>query len=322
MSTAAPKTSAYGPDFQQHLIDHGCYPTYYPDAAASVAAQPRNFTAILVRLGMPTASSSVLTMQDFYGFLDKNKQAATERSTMSGEIRKLAGDMNIPFLENVLFNKLTPFIMDSGGKNATLKRPKVDSYDGNIPTGLAKSVRDSLGTYIVPCSATDRPCLPNFFLEAKGKSGDSDVVMRQAWYAGCLGARGVHELRAWIDPNTLEDNNAYTIACSYEAGNATLIVYTIHPRLSSEKHHRRISSMPNHRYEYIMSQLFAINMRNNLAGLIEGIKIYQNAREWAKEQRDRLYAAANLKASSEDASSSAASSYQSAEELGMDGASG
>ncbi|KAI4241194.1 MAG: hypothetical protein L6R42_011348 [Xanthoria sp. 1 TBL-2021] len=321
MPTVAAKTSAYDPSFQQHLIDHGCYPTHHPDAAASVAAQPQNFTAIFTRLGMPTASSSALTMQNFYDFLNKNKQAATEKTTMSGEIRKLAGDMNIPFLENVLFNKIASLIMDSAGKESTLRRPKVDSYDGNIPTGLAKSVRDSLGTYIVPCEATDRPCLPNFFLEAKGKSGDSDVVMRQAWYAGCLGARGVHELRAWIDPNTLEDNNAYTIACSYEAGNATLIVYTIHPRLSSNKHHRRISSMPNRRYEYIMSQLYAINMRNNLAGFVEGMKIYQNARVWAKEQRDRLYAAANLKASSQDTASSESSSQESADELGMDGAS-
>ena len=320
--STAPKTSAYDPQFQQHLIDHGCYPTYYPSAAASFAARPENFAAILASLQKPTTSSSALTEQRFLKFLDQNYVAASESETMSGEIRNLAGETHNSARENVLFNNLAGLIMDKKGEESTLSGPKVDSYEGNSPTDLDASVRESLSPYIVPSVDTTRPCLPNFFLEAKGKRGDSDVVMRQAWHDGCLGARGVHELRAWIDPSTLEDVNAYTIGCTYEAGNATLIVYTIHPRRSSNQKHRRISSMPSRRYEYIMSQLCAINMKNNLASFQEGMKIYENARVWAKEQRDRLFHAANLRAKSKKPAPTGTGLQDSADELGMDGACG
>ncbi|KAL9026875.1 MAG: hypothetical protein Q9180_007414 [Flavoplaca navasiana] len=320
--STAPKTSAYDPQFEQHLIDHGCYPMYYPSAAASFAARPKNFAAILASLQKPTTSSSALTEQQFHKFLDRNRVAATESETMSGEIRNLAGEKHDSARENVLFNNLVGLIMDKKGEESTLSGPRVDSYEGNSPTDLDASIRESLSAYIVPSSDTTRPCLPNFFLEAKGKKGDSDVVMRQAWHDGCLGARGVHELRAWIDPDTLEDNNAYTLACTYEPGNATLIVYTIHPHISNNKNHRRISSMPNRHYEYIMSQLDVVNMRKSPASFIEGMRLYENARLWAKEQRDDLYAAANLKAKSKEPAFAGSGSQESSDELGMDGASG
>ncbi|CAO1596510.1 hypothetical protein XANCAGTX0491_000352 [Xanthoria calcicola] len=319
MSDIAAATSAYDPTFHQNMIDHGCLPRLYPSASQSVAQRPQNFDAIFARLEMPRASSSALTMENFHHFLDQNTQAVTENKTMSSEIQTIAGVSTIPSLQDVLFNHLEPLI--KVGKDALLSQPKVDLYDGNNPSDLATSVRNSLGDYIVPCEATDRPCLPNFFLEAKGKSGDSMVVMRQAWYAGCLGARGVHELRAWIDPETLEDKNAYTIACTYEAGTATLIIYTIHLRRSSNSHYRRISSMPSRRYEYRMSLMHSVSMIDNLASFARGIRLYQNAREWAKEQRDQLCAAANRKVMSLKAAS-ASKLPGSEDELGMDGASG
>lgn len=319
MSDIAAATSAYDPTFHQHMIDHGCIPRLYPSASESVAQRPQNFDAISARLEMPRVSSSALTMENFHDFLDQNTQAVTENKTMSTEIQTIAGVSTIPSLQDVLFNHLEPLIKD--GKDALFSPPKVDLYDGNNPSDLAKSLRDSLGGFIVPCEATDRPCLPNFFLEAKGKSGDSMVVMRQAWYDGCLGARGVHELRAWIDPSTLEDKNANTIACTYEAGTATLIIYTIHLRRSSNNHYRRISSMPTRRYEYRMSLMHSVSMIDNLASFARGIRIYQNAREWAKEQRDQLCAAANRKVLSLEAASTSRS-QGSEDELGMDGASG
>ena len=319
MSDTAAATSAYDPTFHQNMIDHGCLPRLYPSASQSVSQRPQNFDAIFARLETPRASSSALTIENFHHFLDQNTQAVTENKTMSSEIQTIAGVSTIPSLQDVLFNHLEPLI--KVGKDALLSQPKVDLYDGNNPSDLATSVRNSLGDYIVPCEATDRPCLPNFFLEAKGKSGDSMVVMRQAWYAGCLGARGVHELRAWIDPQTLEDKNAYTIACTYEAGTATLIIYTIHLRRSSNSQYRRISSMPTRRYEYRMSLMHSVSMIDNLASFARGIRLYQNAREWAKEQRDQLCAAANRKVMSLKAVS--ASKLQGSEdELGMDGARG
>ncbi|KAL8854259.1 MAG: hypothetical protein Q9221_000973 [Calogaya cf. arnoldii] len=292
------KTStAYSPAFQQHLIDHGCYPAWHPNPAMGINNQPQNFGAIQTRLAMPRAASSAKNQQDFIDFLTANNKAATEGTSMSAEIRQMDDIPNIHSLHNVLFNNLDPLIDPT--TKIKLGQNAVDSYDGNTPTPLNPSIREGfLGNFIVPSTATDRTCLPNFFLEAKGKKGVPEVVMRQAWWAGCLGARGVHELRAWIDPNTFEDNNAYTIACTYEAGSCTLTVYTIHPRRSPNNNprHRPISSMSGCRYEYIMSQLYSINMKNNLDGFKEGLKVFGNARVWAQQQRDLLYAAANARA--------------------------
>ncbi|KAL8659734.1 MAG: hypothetical protein Q9226_000290 [Calogaya cf. arnoldii] len=304
MSDDAAGTSAYDPAFQQHMIDHGCMPRLYPSSSQSVMLQPQNFAAIAARLERPRASSSALTQKDFTDFLDQNTKAVNENTTMSTEIRTIAGESDILSLQDVLFNRLEPLIKI--GAEPLFSQPRVDLYDGNDPSDLAKSIRDSLGGkngFIVPCEDTDRPCLPNFFLEAKGKKGDSMVVMRQGWYDGCLGARGVHELRAWIDPDTLDDNNAYTLVCTYEAGTATLVFYTVHLRRSKTPHYRRISSMPTRRYEYRMSIIYSVSMLDGLTSFARGMRLYQNARDWAKEQRDQLCAAANAKASALKAAS-------------------
>ncbi|KAL8674328.1 MAG: hypothetical protein Q9168_001257 [Polycauliona sp. 1 TL-2023] len=323
MSAADGKnTSAYDPHFEQHLIDHGCYPKCYPDADANDEARPKNFEALRTMLQIPTASSSALTTKDFTNFRNANKKAKSESMTMSGEINQLAGVTDILHAENKPFNKSAPLIPTSKGQKIPLTQPQPDSYDGHLPESLSLKVRNLLGAFIVPSKETNLPCLPNLFMEGKGVKGDSDVAMRQALYDGCVGARGVHELRGWLNPNTMDDGNAYVIACTYESGPATLFVYTIHPQLSNKKDHRQISSRPKKRYNYIMSQLFSVAMTDDHAGFIRGINIYRNARQWAKKQRDQLVAAANAKASLKDAATSPSDLQEYADELNMDGASG
>lgn len=56
------------------------------------------------------------------------------------------------------------------------------------------------------------------------------MAKRQACYYGVMGARGVHEFRAYgIDkPETLYDDNACTITSTYHSATRSLQVYTIH----------------------------------------------------------------------------------------------
>ena len=48
------------------------------------------------------------------------------------------------------------------------------------------------------------------------------MCKRQALYDGALGARGIHELRSYVDPETAYDNNAYTITSTYHGGTGAL----------------------------------------------------------------------------------------------------
>ncbi|KAL8652348.1 MAG: hypothetical protein Q9226_004309 [Calogaya cf. arnoldii] len=55
---------------------------------------------------------------------------------------------------------------------------------------------------------------------------DLYVLQRQALLASVLGARGVHELRHWLDRYTLDDNKAYSIVAAYEPVQHTHKVYS------------------------------------------------------------------------------------------------
>ena len=169
---------------------------------------------------------------------------------------------------------------------APFAKAKPDFYDGSRPVEFKKEVREGLGPYIIPSTNTAAPCLPNFFMEAKGPKGSSEVCKRQALYDGVLSARGVHELRSYIDPETSYDDNAYTIASTYHGGSGALKLYTTHCTRSTDS---------NRDYEFHMTQLRGWDMTDNLDTFRQGAGALRNAREWAKEKREEFIAAANGK---------------------------
>ena len=138
----------------------------------------------------------------------------------------------------------------------------------------------------MPLTNTAAPCLPKFFTEGKGPNGNTAVCKRQALYDGALGARGIHELRSYIDPETTYDNNAYTITSTYHGGTGALKLYSTHltPSMS-----------PGIPIEYRMTQLNGWDMTGNPDTFRQGASALRNARDWAKEKREELMIAANGK---------------------------
>ena len=112
------------------------------------------------------------------------------------------------------------------------------------------------------------------------------MVKRQACYDGALGARGMHELRSYVEPATAFDNNAYTITSTYSGGTGggVLNMYTTHvaPSMNAE-----------HPIEYRMTQLNGWAVTGNLETFRQGATALRNARDWAKEKREEIIAAAN-----------------------------
>ena len=280
ISSKTKKSSAYDGGFEQHLIDHGVYPEGY--GGVRNVQETYNWEEINARLALPRASLSPsrFTRDAFLDFKAKNQESLTENTVMSKAFPIIAGTADIPSQENLLFGNLKHLT------DGSITRAKPDFYDGSRPADLNKQIREELGPYIVPSTNTAAPCLPNFFTEGKGPNRNTAVCKRQALYDGALGARGMHELRSYADPETAYDNNAYTITSTYHGGTGALKLYSTHltPSMSPE-----IS------IEYRMTQLNGWDMTGNPDTFRQGASALRNARDWAKEIREELMIAANGK---------------------------
>jgi len=279
-SSTTRKSSAYKRNFEQHLIDHGVYPDGY--GGVRNVQEPHNWEEIHMKLAMPRASLSPsrFSREAFLDFKEKNQDALTENKVMSKVFPIITGTADIPSQENLRFGNLKDLT------DGSITKAQPDFYDGARPEDLNRQIREELGPYIVPSTNTAAPCLPNFFTEAKGPNGGTPTCKNQALYDGAVGARGIHELRSYVDPETAYDNNAYTITSTYHGGSGTLTVYTTHPTLSKD------TKRPT---EYRMTQLNSLAMTGNPDTFRQGACLLRNARELAKEKREELIAAANGK---------------------------
>jgi hypothetical protein len=150
-------------------------------------------------------------------------------------------------------------------------------YSGAKPEQIDWRVRGELGRYIIPSSDTRPPAVPNYSREGKSAQGRADVAARQACYDGAAGARAVHQLQNYGATTPVYDGKAYTFTRTYHAGTGTLQMYATH------------ATEP----EYHMTQLNASALGGTANRFRAGAGAYRNAREWAKEQRDRFIAEAN-----------------------------
>lgn len=113
------------------------------------------------------------------------------------------------------------------------------------------------------------------------------MCKRQALYDSAVGARRVHELRSYVDAETLHDNNAYTITSTYLGRTGNLTIYSTHPTPSNDLQNP---------IEYRMTQLNGWKMTGNPEALRQGASALRNARDLVKEKREEFIAAANAKA--------------------------
>ncbi|KAI4096025.1 MAG: hypothetical protein LQ344_001259 [Seirophora lacunosa] len=275
VTSSGRKSSAYDANFRQKLKDNGVIED-------DLGAEPENSAAIQTRLARrrDSLSSSRFPDVDFKEFRKANKDAASEDGVKMNAFRTIAGTAAIPHQGDKLFNNLVDF----PGGEITVAKP--DWYDGSDPTELRKELRKTLSGYIEPSTNDSLPMLPNFFTEVKGPDGSLRVVLSQALQDASLGARGILAIRGYIDPSTQYDNNAYTIAATY-LPNGLLTVYAMHPVPVTGQ------SYP---VEYRMMQLRSFAMLDRPETFREGASFLRNARDLAKEFRDRHIAMANNKA--------------------------
>lgn len=278
--TGTKKSSAYDPNFEQHLIDHGVYPIDYDFPDDREPPRPNNEEEILNRLTQPrpSLSSSHFSHKAFCTFKRTNSRALTETMVMRKPFPTISGDNGIPSAAELPFGNLEPLT------DGTIVDAKPDFYDGANPAQIDRRIREELNSHIIPSNKQHAPALPNFFTEGKGPDGSAAVATRQACYDGALGARAMHSLQMYGVENSKEryDNNAYIITSTYHNGN--LKMYTAHPGPSEN---------PSLSTEYHMTQVGGWDLTGSSEQFRQGAGALRNARDWAKEKRDELIAVAN-----------------------------
>jgi hypothetical protein len=281
--TKTKSTGVYDRNFQQHITDNKVYPHGYEYPDGRMPAKPNNHQDIIQILAQPRSSlsSSKFTDEEYERFVRADAHAAKE---------KQVSELVIPIIEG----KIADAQCRSGGipfanldhlTDGMLKPGNPDIYYGARPEQLTRKVRDEIGGRIIPSTQHDLPIAPNLFLAAKGPDGSLAVAGRQACYDGALGARGMHSLQSYGRDKPVSDNNAYTITSIYHGG--TLKMYTSHPTQTTS-----LGGQP----EYQMTQLRTFAMTDSAETFRKGVTAYRNARDWAKEQRDKAIEEANERA--------------------------
>lgn len=270
-------TSAYDPNFKQKLIDNCIYPDDYDFPDGLDPPKPENESEILDRLGQSrrSLSPSQFREKEFRVFKRKNSLALNEMAVMTNVFPTIQGDAHIPSTKSLVFGNLGPIT------TVKLVDAKPDLYDGARPTQIHQQIREELESYITPSVELHAPALPNFFTEVKGPNGSGAVAKRQACLDGALGARAMSKLQSY-QHEPIYDNHAYTITSTYCSG--FLNFYTVHPTQAID---------PEDPPEYHMTQLRSMSLTDTPESFRRGASAFRNARDWAKEQRDKLIAAAN-----------------------------
>ncbi len=181
-----------------------------------------------------------------------------------------------------------PFLNMNDITNGGIVKVQPDFYDGvQHYSSLEKKMYAELGHFIRPLVAKTTPVVvPNFFGVFRSEDTKASEVEVLARYSGAIGARGIHRLRSFgvEDQETVYDNKAYTISATYS--NGVLTFYA----------HRLIApSVRGGRDRYRMTLIVATLLASSPGDFRKGVEAFRNAREWAREKRDELVAAANAR---------------------------
>ena len=292
VTASSRRVSAYDRAFEQNLVDHGIYPKGHKFPDGKPLSRPQNIQEIRDRLLRPRASLSPsrFTEGQFEKFVHADERAMSEVDVMATVVPMITGDASSEnnTARNLIFSNLEPLT------NGEIVDPKPDLYCGSRPEEIHDQIREHLAGHIIPSTKKEAPVLPNFCFEAKAPDGSAAVVTRQACHDGAATARAMNSLQSFGESGVIVDQQAYCISSTYHVGQ--LKIFTHHPE-------RALRSKRT--LDYHMNLIDSYALTGNSASFRQGAAAYRNAVEWAKEQRDEMIAAANIKADQADAETNA-----------------
>lgn len=277
-------SGSYDPNFHQRMIDNRIYPYGYEHPDGRFSPVPDNLDQINQMLAerRRSMSPSALPEEEFRNFRRADALANSESKTTGTVIPIIQGETRDARFTDGPDIRLANLANLMTGRD---HKAKPDIWYGAHPGQIDPGIRDNkeLGTYIVLTTTGSRPCAPNFFVEAKGPSGSSGVVMDQACFDGALGARGIHKLQTYHQQPPVYDNRAYTVSATYHAS-----------QLRMYAHHLRQPNGPGTDPEYYMELLRSWSLVGDRLTLLEGMTAFRNAEDWTEAQRNAAIEHANM----------------------------
>ncbi|CAK7228827.1 hypothetical protein SCUCBS95973_007010 [Sporothrix curviconia] len=273
-TTRTKKSTPYNRDFDLHLSDHSIYPEY--------SSQEPDLEAIMAALAMPRLSLAPIhfTKDEFKAFRMADARTKDEDDVTANVLPTILGahDPSQVSARNTVFRNIAPLT------DGTIVAAAPDIYYGAHPEELCRPVRNALSAHIIPSTMQDKPLAPNFFVEVKGPNGTAAVATRQARYDGAVGARAMHSLQNYGEKELKYDNQVYTYSSIYHGGFGTLKLFAHHVTASANK-----GGQP----EYHMTHVDTWALTGNVDSFRRGVTAFRNARDLAKQHRDRFIRAAN-----------------------------
>lgn len=270
------RTSAKDKNFEQHLNDHGVYFSH-------CRSKVRNIDEIRDRLARkrPSLSPSRFSQGQFKTFRRADDDAVSEDDIMARLIPTICGNTDIHSQQDIIFTELLPITTEDAPK------PQSTLLDGAHIHEVHEALRANgqIRPMIVPSKDKNVPVAANFFLEVKRPDGSFLAMKRQACYAGAYGARAMHSLQNYDEEKPVYDGDAHTFSSLYYGG--VLHLYS---------HHVTAPATPGGRPEYHMIEINGHVLTNSREDFLRGVGALRNARDLAKEHRDRLIQAANARA--------------------------
>lgn len=261
--------------FGQHLQDNLVF------SNDNYLTQPGNWQEILDMIGQarPDPIPSESYDAQFLKFSLLVEKAGNEQDVMRKIFPMIEGSCDYDTSGHHEFSNLEDLT------DGSIAKASPDLYDGADSCEVDKEILNELSTFIKPLKRGKTPVVPNFFAEIKSPSAGKAIAEQQARYDGAIGSRAIHALRsiAVEDPNTVYDNNAYTI---------TAIYFSEIIQLNA---HRPVEpSVPGGPTRYKMSLIRSYSLNEGPASFRDGVIAFRNAREWAKRKRDEFIAEANI----------------------------
>ncbi|KAG8527277.1 uncharacterized protein KY384_008021 [Bacidia gigantensis] len=256
------------------MIDAGVYPAF-SNLHKDGPVHPTNLSSIQERLEQPrrSLSPSRFTDADFLEFQVKDHEAQSHVIILKNILPLILGSSNVPEASEILFTNIKSVPAD----NFTQLKP--DIYDGVDPSNLDANIRNILSRYIEPSKNSSCPCLPNAYIEVKGKNQSPQIGQYQALHDGLIGERAMLKIIQYANNDESPNNAAHTIAAIYHAGDALLTLYTMHAIQRNEHGEQE-------RIGYRQTQLTGFKMDSRQDQWIAGATTLRNAREWAREQHE------------------------------------
>ncbi|KAI1146232.1 hypothetical protein F4825DRAFT_441339 [Nemania diffusa] len=276
LTSAKSSTSSRGPEFEQHLHDHGIY-------VNNLKSSPLNLQNVRERLRRPTPSLSLsrFSDEDFEDFVRKS-YITNKKDVVRDILPVILGTTKIRSRGNFLFTEFESIT------DGTTSKPKPDVFDGAPLDDIDKRILADkhISALIVPTKHPIVPVAPNFFLEVKGPSSIPAVLRRQICYDGANGARAMHCLQNY-GRESIYDGNAYTFSATYDHGSEVLALYA---------HHLTAPAVPGGKPEYHLTRVGGYLLSHNHETFVDGLTAFGNLRDMAQEFRDGFIKAANAHA--------------------------